>query len=115
MHQSNKSVLFDTKYPRSSKVYMRIVMKFGGSAIDSVDKIKNVAELIKKYKFHLDQQDGSTHPNEIVIVVSALRGMTDNILKICEKVRKGLRRADLRIRSTYARSPLADNRKWYRE
>jgi aspartate kinase len=66
-------------------------MKFGGSAIDSVDKIKNVAELIKKYKSHLDQQDGSTRPNEIVIVVSALRGMTDNILKICEKVKKGLR------------------------
>jgi aspartate kinase len=91
MHQSNKSVLFDTKYLGLARYHMRIVMKFGGSAIDSVDKIKNVAELIKKYKSHLGQQDGSTRPNEIVIVVSALRGMTDNILKICEKVRKGLR------------------------
>jgi aspartate kinase len=70
---------------------MRIVMKFGGSAIDSVEKINNVSELIKGYKGQADHNGKSGRSNEIVVVVSALRGMTDNILNVCEKVKKGLK------------------------
>ncbi|HEY7081808.1 MAG TPA: aspartate kinase [Nitrososphaeraceae archaeon] len=70
---------------------MRIVMKFGGSAIDSVEKINSVSGLIKGYKSQVDNNGKSDRSNEIVVVVSALRGMTDNILNICEKVNKGLK------------------------
>ena len=78
-----------------AKYHMRVVMKFGGSAIDSANKINNVAELIRKYKFCNDLSDRSNHDNDIVVVISALRGMTDNILSVCENIKKGLKRADL--------------------
>ncbi len=70
---------------------MRIVMKFGGSAIDSAEKINSVSELIKGYKGQTDHNGKSDRTNEIVVVVSALRGMTDNILNVCEKINKGLK------------------------
>ncbi|HEY7570822.1 MAG TPA: aspartate kinase [Nitrososphaeraceae archaeon] len=66
-------------------------MKFGGSAIDSVKKMNNVAELIKGYKSQADHKGKSDSSNEIVVVVSALRGMTDSIINVCDKVRKGLK------------------------
>lgn len=66
-------------------------MKFGGSAIDSANKISNVAELIRKYKSSNDLSESSSHENDIVVVISALRGMTDNILSVCENVKKGLK------------------------
>lgn len=70
---------------------MRIIMKFGGSAINSASKVNDVAELIKKYKFQSDRTNCPNHTNEIVVVVSALRGMTDDIINVCENVKKGLK------------------------
>src|SRR5919108_255881 len=58
---------------------MRLVMKFGGTAVDSPDKIRHVAQLIKSYK----------NGNEIVCVVSAVRGMTDGLLSIADSVKRG--------------------------
>jgi aspartate kinase len=60
---------------------MRIVMKFGGTAIDSPDKVNHVANLIKMYKRNGD--------NEIISVVSAVRGMTDAILAISNSIKRG--------------------------
>ncbi|MER3407877.1 MAG: aspartate kinase [Nitrososphaera sp.] len=59
---------------------MRLVMKFGGTAVDSPDKIRHVAKLLKSYH---DRGD------EVVCVVSAVRGMTDGLLAIAESVRRG--------------------------
>jgi len=63
---------------------MRIVMKFGGTAVDSGEKVRHVAGLVKQY---------SSKGNEIVCVVSAVRGMTDGLLSISDSVRRGDRRS----------------------
>lgn len=59
---------------------MMLVMKFGGTAVDSAEKVKHVAKLVKSYK---DKGD------DVVCVVSAVRGMTDGLLAIAESVRRG--------------------------
>jgi aspartate kinase len=59
---------------------MRIVMKFGGTAINSADKVIHIANLIKS------QKDKGT--NEIVGVISAVRGMTDKISSIPLNVKR---------------------------
>ena len=53
---------------------MRLVMKFGGTAINSADKVRHIANLIKSQK-----EKGN---DEIVGVISAARGMTDKISSI---------------------------------
>ena len=53
---------------------MRLVMKFGGTAINSADKVRHIASLIKSQK--------EKRNNEIVVVISAARGMTDKISSI---------------------------------
>lgn len=58
---------------------MRLVMKFGGTAVDSPDKIRYVAQLVKSYKVG----------NDIVCVISAVRGMTDGLLLIADSVKRG--------------------------
>lgn len=58
---------------------MRLVMKFGGTAVDSPDKVRHVAQLVKSHK----------KGNEIVCVVSAVRGMTDGLLSIADSVKRG--------------------------
>lgn len=60
---------------------MRLVMKFGGTAINSANKIIHVANLIKSQK----QKEN----NDIVSVVSAVRGMTDGILSIYDSIKRG--------------------------
>ncbi len=54
-------------------------MKFGGTAVDSPDKVKHVAKLIKTYK----------KDNEIVCIISAVSGMTDGLLAVADGVRRG--------------------------
>jgi aspartate kinase len=61
---------------------MRVVMKFGGTSIDSPEKLVNLANLIVNYK-----QKGKD--NQIVAVVSAVRGFTDNILTLANSIKQG--------------------------
>ena len=58
---------------------MRLVMKFGGTAVDSPDKVRHIAQLVQSHK----------KGNEIVCVVSAVRGMTDGLLSIADSVKRG--------------------------
>src|SRR5688500_7240304 len=58
---------------------MRLVMKFGGTAVDCPDKVRHIAQLVKSHK----------KGNEIVCVVSAVRGMTDGLLSIADSVKRG--------------------------
>lgn len=51
-------------------------MKFGGTSVADGSKIKNVASLIKRF---YDEK------NEVIIVVSALSGVTDQLEKIARK------------------------------
>jgi len=50
---------------------MKLIMKFGGTSVGNGKKIRHVAELVKKYK---------DKGNDIVVVTSALEGVTDDIL-----------------------------------
>ncbi|MBM3898228.1 MAG: aspartate kinase [Thaumarchaeota archaeon] len=56
---------------------MKLVMKFGGSSVGEGKKIRNVAEIVKH------------NSSSIVIVTSAMNGVTDQLLGIVEKARKG--------------------------
>jgi len=58
---------------------MRLVMKFGGTAVDSGKKIVHITNLIKSYH---------DKGNEIVAVFSAVTGMTDEILNVSGYVLK---------------------------
>ena len=58
---------------------MRLVMKFGGYLLDNENKLNNVVNIIKSY-YSLG--------NEIVVIISALHGITDNILDICYHIKK---------------------------
>src|SRR5829696_2630065 len=58
---------------------MRIVMKFGGSLLDDEKKIRNIINIIKSY-YSLEF--------EIVVVVSALYGITDKISVLCEEIKQ---------------------------
>ncbi len=51
---------------------MKLVMKFGGTSVGDGSRMKHVAELAKEYK---------DSGNEIVLVTSALSGVTDALLK----------------------------------
>jgi len=56
---------------------MRIVMKFGGTSVANGEKIRHVAELLKRY-----HDDG----NELTVVTSALGGVTDGLLNTANEV-----------------------------
>ena len=58
---------------------MRIVMKFGGSLLNDEIKVINVTNIIKSY---------FASGNEIIVIISALDGVTDKILNLCSNVKK---------------------------
>jgi aspartate kinase len=60
---------------------MLVVMKFGGTAVESGERIRHISELALNYqeKFGLD----------VILVISAVRGITDEIIAVAESVRKG--------------------------
>src|SRR5262245_6666522 len=54
-----------------------IVQKFGGTSVANTDRIKNVAARVAKYHGQGDQ---------IVVVVSAMSGVTDNLIKMAKEL-----------------------------
>ena len=58
---------------------MKLVMKFGGTSVGDGKKIRHVAEIVKQ----------NSNDNGVVIVTSAMNGLTDQLLGIVEKARKG--------------------------
>src|SRR5580765_241689 len=54
-----------------------IVQKFGGTSVANPDRIKNVAQRVKKYRDKGDQ---------VVVVVSAMSGVTDNLIKMAKEI-----------------------------
>ncbi len=66
---------------------MKIVMKFGGSVIDSPSKINNLVKIIHSFK------NPNGIKNDIICVVSAFTGVTDKIISLSELIIKGNRDA----------------------
>ena len=58
---------------------MKIVMKFGGTSVGTGENIRHVADLVGKY---------AKKDCKIVVVVSALAGVTNDLLKLLAKRRK---------------------------
>src|ERR1700735_505273 len=52
----------------------RIVMKFGGTSVADLDRIRNVAQRVKREV---------EHGNEVAVVVSAMSGVTNQLVKWC--------------------------------
>ncbi len=50
----------------------RLVLKFGGTSVGNIEKIKKVANIIKKR--HAEN-------NEIIVIVSAMSGTTNELQK----------------------------------
>jgi aspartate kinase len=56
---------------------MLIVQKYGGTSVGNPERIKNVAARVAKYHANGDQ---------IVVVVSAMSGVTDNLIKLAREI-----------------------------
>jgi aspartate kinase len=54
-----------------------IVQKYGGTSVGSIDRIKNVAVRVAKHHANGDK---------IVVVVSAMSGVTDNLIKLAKEL-----------------------------
>lgn len=54
-----------------------IVQKFGGTSVETIEKIKNIAERLIKRK---------TEGNDIVVVVSAMGKSTDNLIRMAYEI-----------------------------
>ena len=60
---------------------MKIVMKFGGSSVATGKKIRHVAKLVAD----------NAKDNQVVVVVSALEGVTNQLIQSAEEAKKGNR------------------------
>src|SRR5258706_437716 len=56
---------------------MLIVKKYGGTSVANTDRIKNVAASVAKY---------TAKGDKIVVVVSAMSGVTDNLIKLAKEL-----------------------------
>src|ERR1051325_8822705 len=56
---------------------MLIVQKYGGTSVANTDRIKNVAARVAQYHGKGDK---------IVVVVSAMSGVTDNLIKLAKEI-----------------------------
>jgi aspartate kinase len=54
-----------------------IVQKYGGTSVGNTERIRNVAARVAKYREQGDQ---------IVVVVSAMSGVTDNLIKLAKEI-----------------------------
>ena len=61
---------------------MTLLIKFGGTSIADADSIKQVARIVNDY----------AEKNKIVVVVSALKDVTDQLIESSEKARSGNKR-----------------------
>lgn len=63
--------------PRKRPFMARIVMKFGGTSVADLDRIRNVATRVKR-----EVEAG----NEVAVVVSAMSGVTNQLVKWCQEL-----------------------------
>jgi len=66
----------------------RIVVKFGGTSVGSIEKIINAAKIIKKR-----HEEG----NEVIVVVSAMSGTTNDLINRSEKISNNFNKSELDV------------------
>ncbi len=64
------------------------VLKFGGTSVGSIDRIKHVAEIIKKER---------QNENKIIVIVSAMSGKTNELLKMSTDISKEFNNRELDV------------------
>ena len=62
-----------------------IILKFGGTSVGSCKKINNTAKLIKKHY---------NNKNKIIVVASAMTGVTDDLIKKSNKISKNFEKSE---------------------
>ena len=62
-----------------------IILKFGGTSVGSCKKINNAAKLIKKHY---------NNKNKIIVVASAMTGVTDDLIKKSNKISKNFEKSE---------------------
>jgi aspartate kinase len=65
-----------------------IVQKFGGTSVGDIDRIRNVARRVAKAR------DAG---NDVVVVVSAMAGVTDNLIALAKKVNESPDKRELDV------------------
>lgn len=58
----------------------RLVMKFGGTSVGSAEAIRHVLDIVRQERQQWD---------EVVVVTSAIRGVTDSLVKLVDSAAKG--------------------------
>jgi len=66
----------------------RIVVKFGGTSVGSIEKIINAAKIIKKR-----HEDG----NEVIVVVSAMSGTTNDLIERSKQISNNFNKSELDV------------------
>ena len=66
----------------------RIVVKFGGTSVGSIEKIINAAKIVKKR-----QEEG----NQVIVVVSAMAGTTNDLIKKSNQISNNFNKAELDV------------------
>ncbi len=66
----------------------RIVIKFGGTSVGSIEKIINAAKIIKKR-----HQEG----NEVIVVVSAMSGTTNDLINRSKQISDNFNKSELDV------------------
>ena len=65
----------------------RLVLKFGGTSVGTIEKIKKVANIIKRL----------SESNEIIVVVSAMSGATDELKTKSDLISKNFDNKELDV------------------
>tara|TARA_Y100000590_G_scaffold307622_1_gene347353 strand:- start:3865 stop:5079 length:1215 start_codon:yes stop_codon:yes gene_type:complete len=66
----------------------RLALKFGGTSVGSIEKIKSIANIIKK-----KHKEG----NEIIVIVSAMSGVTNDLVKKSKSISKNFDNMELDV------------------
>ena len=66
----------------------RKVLKFGGTSVGSIDRILHAAKIVKK-----EHDNG----NEVIVVVSAMSGTTNNLIDHSESISKKFKKRELDV------------------
>ncbi len=64
------------------------VLKFGGTSLGSIDRIKHAAKIIKKE---------SEHGNKVIVVVSAMSGKTNELITLSKSVSNNFNKRELDV------------------
>ncbi len=57
---------------------MLTVMKFGGNTVATAERVSNTASIIRSY----------SNNNKLIVVVSAIKGITDELISICDSIKR---------------------------